>query len=411
MPEEPVWNDDNLRRQMRRIRPAEVEYKNIQKPDLTSTIGLEIESVAIRKESLELMLLSNSAISRMFDNFKITRDGSGEMHFYPCPVSNQRGIILDINGDNLYSQTLLGKNFRKFTYGYEIVTRPMSRENMSGFVNLVLPVLEMNGDFLSKRCATHVHVGTSNNLSVLKSALRLGLYFEDLIYAMSGMGYEFRGGENNSIYARPLAHGPFISSGRNYYQIGNPEVSLEANSIAEFFYPYHFNLMGPIEKYVPARYFSINLYSVLQHGTIEFRTWNQSLNARYINAIIEFCQAFTEMANLGDNKEINSLSTDQDVFRWRGKEVYQRKLNEFIYLTEQSKCTHEVSDEARETLTELIDINPPYYIGEKEVKTHSRNIEVDMELVKLGKLKRPIGEPKNPNNIDIHNIKFISILR
>lgn len=371
------------------------------------TIGTELESLALQRDFVS-NLLAYKMPKALRELYQVHRDGSSEIHNYLAKLSDKR--LLRVNSHTESAGLLFSRNSRPVTSGYELISIPMDIETAEYSYKALLPLLKASGDFLSPRCATHLHVGAMKNLSFMKNVLAVGLWFDEVFFSISGMGRKFRGYSNNANYARPLQSGPYIAAGdSNYYQILNHENALKANSIFEFFACYGIDVDGELPKYHPARYFSINEYSVMRIGTLEFRHFNQTFNPELLTAVAKLCQLFTEICikiKFSDAKELQP----GNVFETHSTSYYLDKLYRLLDLANLLDCQYSLSNNDINELTKVISIYTGIGIQDVPVMTHCRDVRYDPEIIKLGKLKRAKTKPIPAGQVDIHNIKYSSIM-
>ena len=373
---------------------------------ILETLGFEIESVGLNKKLVEQILYGLP--KGLGNSYSVTRDASTEMNNYYIRGSDSENFF-SVSSHTDEARKILGGNTSTYVSGYEIVSSPMNIEIAEISLGLLLPALENKGDFITNRCASHVHVGMGANLDICKKALALGLYFDEVFFALSGMGEEFRGNDNNAIYARPLISGPYIKSNRNYYQILNWERALDADNFYDFWYAFHIDAENSENKYQSARYFATNIWSLLLHKTLEFRHLNQTFNTDYLLSFARLCQLFSEIVFKGDLKTLAKLEVG-NVFEDQSPAYYISKLIKLIRLGENYSCKYELDNKTNEILMHLLEIHKPLTIKDVPVLTHLRDYNANMEMIEAGKLKRATTKPIPSGNIDIHNIKDVNIL-
>ncbi len=372
------------------------------------TVGLEFESVGLTQKAGS-GILASLPMGLGF-NFKVHRDASSEMFGYPIGLfgrGNRAEKVVSFNAHTPEARKLFrSTNMEK--YGFELISNPLDIRTAELAIWALLPKLEYSGDFFSKRCASHIHVGMMKNLEVAKKILRLGLWADELFYALSGMGGEYRGSINNSIYARPLISGPYIQNRGSFYQILNWERALAAESFSDFFTAYHIDINNNAGKFHPARYFGINIYSILVHGTLEFRHFNQSFNPALVCAITKLCQLFSEISIKSKERDLLSLEPG-NTFETCSPTHYENKLDIIMRLARNADCTYSLNER---DLNELITVIGNYRgLGLRDVPvlTHCKEFTPDRELIAEGKLKFSKIEPIPDGHLDIHIIKDMNI--
>lgn len=372
------------------------------------TVGIELESLGKTQKQVREIL--NRLPAELGTNFKVHRDGSSELMAYVLKTGNERNVrYISINSHTKEAEKLFGGKIITETYGYELISVPMDIETAELSLYTLLPALESSGDFISDRCATHIHVGGMKNLSFLKNSLRLGLWFDEVFYSLAGMGNKFRGYSNNAIYARPLQNGPCFRYDGNYYQVLNWKKALEASNIYEFYATYASNVNREMGKYHPGRYFSINLYSIPRIGTVEFRHFNQSFNPRLVTAITKLCQLFVEISIKSREMEFKLLEPG-NVFDLKSSSHYLDKLYRFIDMGNRNDCNYGLDGDDISQLEKVIYKYEGIGIEDSLVLTHCKDFNIDEETINDGELIKVKSKPILDGHTDIHNIKYSSIL-
>lgn len=385
--------------------PAPRRRRNNMGGQVLDTIGIELESLALSRERVARIL---SAIPQGLGmNFAVHRDGSSEINAYHLGGNNN--ILVNVHtkaAESLFE----GRNPRT-TLGYELISIPMDIETVELSLKTVMPALKSNGDFVSERCATHIHVGGMKNLGFLKRELKLALWFDEVFYSLAHMdGKKFRGYSNNAIYARPLLNGPYFKYDRNNYQILNWEKALDAHDLWEFFMAYGLDIeRGELPKYHPGRYFSINLYSVPRIGTVEFRHFNQTFNPNITTAVSKLCQIFVEIGIKSRAADLDKL-TPGNPFVLHSHSYYMNKLFKFLDLANSLDAEYSLTEYDIKQLQNVMYNYKGIGIEDTEVYTHCRDFNVPDDAIKIGELKKSTHKPISAGNTDIHNIKYSSIL-
>lgn len=426
MPEESPWITNNfttsnttndefierVRQDARRIREeAVVRFRNnTRRIDVSGqvldTIGIELESIALSRDTATRIL--GRLPAGLGNNFKVTRDGSSEMNVYHVSAGNR---TIMINSHTKGAEELLDGRFPETTVGYELISVPMDIDNAEKTLYALLPSLECAGDFISERCATHIHIGAMKNIRFLKNALKLGLWFDEVFYSLAAMGQDkFRGYSNNAIYARPIVNGPYFRHDSSFYQVLNWKKALEAEDLYEFFAAYGTNVNGDMHKYHPGRYFSINLYSVPRIGTIEFRHFNQTFNPGLVSSVAKLCQLFTEISIKSGEKELRNLDVG-DVFTLESPSHYLEKLYKLIDIGNRLDCDYNLGKEDIPQLERIIYRYKGIGIKDVPVLTHCRDFVVPSECISDGELQKAKVKPIPAGQVDIHNIKYQSIIK
>jgi hypothetical protein len=187
--------------------------------------------------------------------------------------------------------------------GCEIVSKPFSTESHSyieSIVDLCKALRRESFVLPSLRSSLHVHCSYPRdyNTNNLQNILRWGRALEGAIFRISSFLGEHRGEDNDYNYCRPITRkGPqVVLSPVGYVQIFdiNDVLSVDPDSPAEYFWQKFGDcIVHHDNKYHPIRYSWLNIFSIIAHGTIEIRAFNQTLNAIDILAAIGLTQAFT----------------------------------------------------------------------------------------------------------------------
>lgn len=250
-------------------------------PILAETIGFELECENIYRHRIQ----------QLPNGFKQTSDASVESDTLMI-----KGIPVVLHGENK------ALKFSSGILGTEILSSVIdTNKNYLGVLKeLCSTLLSLGESEQSKRAGMHVHISFINNLRILKSALEVGAWLEDVFFLLGGLGYEFRGIDNDSTYCRPITEfGPPIVEDANEYLYPCFILSevLEARDINEFR-----TRLGDLRKlhgnrYIPIRYMWLNFYNIFGAlCTIEFRTWNKTLDPMAMYMAIEVCKGFAQFA-------------------------------------------------------------------------------------------------------------------
>lgn len=256
---------------------------------ILETVGLEIETEKIHMSRISDELDSSA--------WKVDND-----------VSIQSDCSLLSNG--LIVSGSVPERIRvsdRITLGVEFVLNPpFSLEGggeplLDKIKSLCDTLMKFGESSQNKRAGIHVHIASPMNLGILKTYMVMGANMEDIFYLLATQGYTFRGQlANESAYCRPITQfGPpcmpisgSLHEGK-YAQIFTIPELVKTKTLKEFWWRYgNVNMNGDTEHMHPVRYTWLNLYSLLAHGTMEFRVFNTTLNPYLIYSEILFCQAF-----------------------------------------------------------------------------------------------------------------------
>jgi hypothetical protein len=425
--------------------------------EFLTTLGIEIEGQGITRNSLSDAL--SEKLSKYYPEgfpFTITRDASTEMVAELIPIrGTSSGRYMQVFSHNkLFRQLAANRAENKIVHGYELVINPMTLEDMKPLLVRLINTIIMEGDFVSERCATHYHIGFAHNLRLMKKLLAVCLRVEPLLFRLGGMGKVFRGHSNLAAYARPLLNSSAVPIGREiqlrvqrqspetprsrpnyttvsdeerdemertmrraasneerrvmeYVRVSNPLKALEAKTTKEFWscfgvFPEYLGL----NKYHPVRYTACNFYAIAQHGTMEFRHFNQSHDPELIYIIGKLLRGMVEMSTMLTKSDINEFSPMDS-----NKEITMSEAEETLSLLERFMKMKEVENiPTNAEYTILLDtLESSHFesLPDKPVLSHNNEFSIPANLA--GNLVK-VTNPLQPKHVDIHTIKDSSIL-
>lgn len=345
-------------------------------PILTS-IGVEIEIEDVQLESIPRNI-------REF--WHLEHDASCEKYIYR-------------KGNLFYAKNIDGSN--KVKTGGELVSSVIDTEDKSYLrkIEELFQFLTENGEsYNSFRAGTHIHVSFPVSTEILKNIVGLAAHLEQVFFYLGGMGYTFRGLNNNCTYCRPITKfGPSVVSNINtgkLSQVFSVESLLQAENVKDFFLRYGgIDKNNPPGKYNPMRYNWITLYPLLTKGTIEFRIFNKTLNPYYLFSVIEFCQEFAKFALRG-GKDLEQNS------------IYDVHTKEFVLKTLLEFCGNAGMDYSTISILKKIVMNTPQIMLDKNYYwTHLRYTKFNKVEVMDLKYEHPVVKAERPNFVDIHNLE------
>lgn len=282
-----------------------------------------VESVGIELETEDISRNSYPGISTSESMFQATHDASIESD------------LLSYNGIPVTTNLEVNLGLRNAVFGAEYVSGIIYTGSpylgcLKQLTNYLISAGENNKSY---RAGFHVHVNCPYNLIILKSIIRLARHLEQVFFLLGGMGYDYRGKKNDSIYCRPITgKGPVCVNiyPRSFGQVFTTKDLLESKTIDQFKERYgdYTNLNPHVGRYMPVRYHWINLKPMFEQGSLEFRVFNKSLNPHYLWAIIELCKSFVYyviQSSFQSLKE-NGLTEENSVFDVEGTEVDKKRI-------------------------------------------------------------------------------------
>lgn len=360
--------------------------------NLANTLGLEIEGVTLNRNVVSNLMKPNE--DNASSGIKmVTRDASVES------IARQLTSNMSIFMGNQFIRKNMKRSPNDVVIGYEIVTHPMDRSKMRQTVRNIMSTLNSHGEIYSPRSSVHVHTGFPYGLIFMKSAVALGLKVEPLLFKLAGMGNEYRGSINKSAYARPLCSPPSVKTVDKRWLCLDPVGALDAENETEFWGKFG---IQPSEtgRYIPLRYFAINIYSVLLRGTMEYRFFNYTPIARYIHAVVELCQFLSDLmirVSLDDIAQLPSMS----LFDANSNSSYAAMIKALDDLGDEYDSDFRISPDGMESLYELLLITPQPIFSRTPVKTHLADYAILDE--KIIQMLPPVIQPVDPGIINVHN--------
>lgn len=336
------------------------------------TVGIEIETTDL-PENYWRELIKLSGV-----NWRVETDGS---------IRTNRARIPGVRDFELVP---MGPEER---FGAELIS-PIIYVNhtMWSEVEKVMELLKESGELAKANSSIHVHVGRKGGYG--RSVINYIPYFKEvdkLFFDVSApRGQHPRGIYNSFIYYRPLESPQWADDGYDVFRpsLGNLDQCTDLEEVK--FCLGRRDLNPP--KWYPARYCGINLVSLFDHGTIEFRHFNFTSSLLQLKAWVYLCLGVIKSADDGsfitnveklirkgsieDNisKLVNVLNFS-DVYNLIDMGAYRTHTNRSIYwgrgeiyqslIPERSlKRTINVRNAHPENTIESKDYFPPIFLGE-----------------------------------------------
>ncbi|WP_409968376.1 amidoligase family protein [Bengtsoniella intestinalis] len=239
-------------------------------------------------------------------------------------VGDYFGTYPEYQGGPYYTYTVRDTQARKWKIVYDssIVAQRVSngRKVLAGDeckLELVSPIcqyhdietiqelvrkLRERGAFVNKSCGIHIHINAAPfEAKHLRNLVNIVAAKEDMIYRALQVD-----GQREEHYCRKID--------THFLDAINGKQPLTMEKLQSHWYNGH---DGSHMHYHDSRYHCLNLHSVFQKGTIEFRAFNANLHAGKIKAYIQFCMGMTAQAhNQSYASPIKTKSTnDKYTFR------------------------------------------------------------------------------------------------
>lgn len=165
-------------------------------------------------------------------------------------------------------------------YSVELVS-PICKYTDIEIVQELIRKLRGAGAFVNSSCGIHIHINAAPfDALKLRNLVNIMAAKEDMIYKALKVS---RGREND--YCKKID--PAFLERLN---------QKKPNTLEKFRSIWYNGRDGSQEHYHSSRYRCLNLHSVFQKGTVEFRAFNGDLHAGKIKAYIQFCLAIAAQA-------------------------------------------------------------------------------------------------------------------
>jgi hypothetical protein len=166
------------------------------------------------------------------------------------------------------------------TYSVELVS-PICRYEDIETIQEIVRKLRQAGMIANKSCGIHIHLDASpHNANTLRNITNIMASKEDLIY--KAMQVEVA---RERQYCKKVE--------QSFLEELNRKKPKTLEQVSRIWYNGN---DGRREHYHSSRYHCLNLHSVFQKGTIEFRLFNSTTHAGKIKAYIQFCLAISAQA-------------------------------------------------------------------------------------------------------------------
>ncbi|CUX31971.1 Putative amidoligase enzyme [Clostridium sp. C105KSO15] len=235
--------------------------------------GVEVEMTGItRKEAAEIAASHFGTVSHYDGTFYATYSALDEQNrkwkfTYDSSITAQRKV----------GRTITAASDE---YKTEMVTPICRYEDIETIQELVRK-LRAAGAIVNNKCGIHIHIDASPyNAGTLRNITNIMASKEDLIY--KAMQVEVA---RERQYCRKVEQSFLDEINRK-----KPHTLDEVSRI------WYNGRDGRSEHYHDSRYHCLNLHSVFQKGTIEFRLFNSTTHAGKIKAYIQLCLAISAQA-------------------------------------------------------------------------------------------------------------------
>lgn len=165
-------------------------------------------------------------------------------------------------------------------YSVELVSPICFYEDIEDIQEMIRKLREA-GAFCNQSCGIHVHINSAPfEAYQIRNLVNIVAAKEDMIYKALKVD-----SERERRYCKKID--------KNFLEELNKKKPKTKSAIQSLWYK---GRDGSHQHYHDSRYHCLNLHSVFQKGTIEFRAFNGSLHAGKLKAYLQFCMAITAQA-------------------------------------------------------------------------------------------------------------------
>ncbi len=236
--------------------------------------GIEIEMTGLTREA------AANVVANHFGTTPRYRGGN----YYTYEVRDDQSRTWKVVYDSsIEAQRLIGGQRQSASdqYKVELVSPICTYEDIPTVQELVRE-LRGAGAFCNKSCGIHIHINAAPfEASQLRNLVNIVAAKEDMIYRALQVDRQ-----REDEYCQRIE--PW------FIQCINKKRTLTISTLQDLWYD---GEDGSHRHYHHSRYHCLNLHSVFQKGTIEFRAFNSSLHAGKIKAYIQFCMGMTAQAH------------------------------------------------------------------------------------------------------------------
>lgn len=212
--------------------------------------------------------------------WKIVSDGSID------PQKKEKGEIVPAND----------------TYKVELVSPILNYSDIEYLQELVRK-LRKAGMFVNKSCGIHIHIDGANHTPVsLRNFVNLIASKEELLYKALEIDYE------RLRYCKKV--------NEKLLNTINKKKPKTLQALADLWYE-GYGSESRERHYHRSRYHGINLHSIFDKGTVEFRLFNSTTHAGKIKAYIQFCLAVSHQAIRQKSASSKRTVTDNEKYTFR----------------------------------------------------------------------------------------------
>jgi hypothetical protein len=258
--------------------------------------GIEIELTGLtRKNAAEV-------IAKHFNTTAIYKGGTYGIYTIQDGEGRQWQAMND-GSIRPERQTNNGLVAADFEYKVEVVSPKCEYKDIETIQELVRK-LRAAGAIANETCGIHIHIdGSNHDTKTLRNIANIIASKEDLIYK----ALEVDTNRQNRFCKKVE---------QNFINTINKEKPSNLSELNKIWYaPY--GSESSSMHYHSSRYHGLNLHSIFQKGTIEFRLFNGTTHAGKIKAYIQFCLAISNQALIQRSASPRKTQTTNEKYTFR----------------------------------------------------------------------------------------------
>lgn len=263
----------------------------------TQRFGVEIEMTGITRNQ------AAQAIANYFGT-SVNFVGGGYDKREVKDSTGRKWSVVSDSSIHAQKKSATGRVTADGSYRVEFVTPILRYEDIETLQNIVR-ALRKAGAFVNDSCGIHIHIDAANhNATTLKKMINLMAAREPLLYQALAIK------PRRQNYCKPVK--------AKTVQLINQHKKVTMQDIKSVWYvdfanPNH----EMLQHYSQSRYYGLNLHSVFNKGTVEFRCFNSTLHAGEVKAYIQLCLAISHQGLIQRNCRPAAPVTDNPKYTFR----------------------------------------------------------------------------------------------
>ncbi|MCQ4922260.1 amidoligase family protein [Tissierella carlieri] len=235
--------------------------------------GVEVEMTGItRKRAAQVI--------GEYLNGGVNSEGGGYGNYIVTDNQNRKWQLVFDGSITCQKKVGSGKQIAGREYSVELVSPICFYEDIEDIQEMIRE-LRRAGAFCNKSCGIHIHINAAPfEAYQLRNLVNIIAAKEDMVYKALKVD-----SERERRYCKKIDE--------SFLEELNKKKPKTISGLQNLWYK---GRDGSHQHYHDSRYHCLNLHSVFQKGTIEFRAFNGSLHAGKLKAYLQFCMAVTAQA-------------------------------------------------------------------------------------------------------------------